>query len=238
MKSMKTLFRVAIFILVIPCTLIITSCGDEEPELINGCTDISAHNYEASADVNDGSCETCDDGIQNGDETGVDCGGDLCEACYGVGLVGEAGGIIFFDKGSFSEGWRYLEAANNDIECGIYDCGLVFFSSLGTSPNLGTGSLNTEILLNMCPSILPIETISEAGFTDWFMPSEVELSLLRESRDLIPNLTLSEGECSNYLSSTLMNTTGFWCPTVMNIESGRFFHHGNVGQLTRPIRQF
>ena len=90
----------------------------------------------------------------------------------------------------------------------------------------------------MCPSILPIETISEAGFTDWFMPSEVELSLLRESRDLIPNLTFSEGECTNYLSSTLMNTTGFWCPTVMNIESGQFFHHGNVGQLTRPIRQF
>jgi len=26
---------------------------------------------------------TCDDGIQNGDETGIDCGGALCEPCLG-----------------------------------------------------------------------------------------------------------------------------------------------------------
>ena len=48
---------------------------------VPGCTDPGAHNYDPTATVDDGSCETCADGIQNGDETGVDCGGVLCEAC-------------------------------------------------------------------------------------------------------------------------------------------------------------
>lgn len=48
---------------------------------ISGCTNPSAHNYDPTATVDDGSCETCTDGIQNGDETGIDCGGVLCNPC-------------------------------------------------------------------------------------------------------------------------------------------------------------
>lgn len=46
-----------------------------------GCTDIYAHNYDPAANLDDGSCETCTDGIQNGDETGIDCGGARCPVC-------------------------------------------------------------------------------------------------------------------------------------------------------------
>jgi surface protein len=49
-------------------------------QVISGCTDPDAHNYNPSATQDDGSCETCDDGIQNGPETGVDCGG-TCAPC-------------------------------------------------------------------------------------------------------------------------------------------------------------
>lgn len=48
-----------------------------------GCTDMNAHNYDATADVDDGSCETCSDMVLNGDETDVDCGGSLCAPCTG-----------------------------------------------------------------------------------------------------------------------------------------------------------
>ena len=51
-------------------------CGE-----ILGCTDPNAHNYNPSANVDDGSCETCTDGLLNGDELGVDCGGTLCDPC-------------------------------------------------------------------------------------------------------------------------------------------------------------
>ncbi|MEL6987184.1 MAG: DUF1028 domain-containing protein, partial [Bacteroidota bacterium] len=46
-----------------------------------GCTNPQAHNYDPDAVNDDGSCETCNDGIQNGDETDIDCGGALCIPC-------------------------------------------------------------------------------------------------------------------------------------------------------------
>ena len=48
-----------------------------------GCTDDNATNYDALALFDDGSCVSCDDGVQNGDETGVDCGGSCapCSSC-------------------------------------------------------------------------------------------------------------------------------------------------------------
>ena len=55
-------------------------CYISSPLLVKGCTATNAHNYNALANI-DGTCETCSDGIQNGDETGVDCGGSLCNAC-------------------------------------------------------------------------------------------------------------------------------------------------------------
>ncbi len=35
-----------------------------------------------------------------------------------VGEIGPAGDYIFYDKGSFSDGWQYLEAAPSDIMLG------------------------------------------------------------------------------------------------------------------------
>ncbi len=57
----------------------ITFCIDSGE--IFGCTDPNAHNYNPDATQDDGSCETCSDGIMNGDETDVDCGGTNCEPC-------------------------------------------------------------------------------------------------------------------------------------------------------------
>ena len=48
------------------------------------------------------------------DESGSGSGPVVSE--YKVGDVGPAGGYIFFDKGSYSDGWRYLEAAPADMK--------------------------------------------------------------------------------------------------------------------------
>ncbi len=57
-----------------------TFCIDTEG-VVMGCTDPTAHNYNPEANQDDGSCETCSDGILNGDEIEIDCGGMLCEPC-------------------------------------------------------------------------------------------------------------------------------------------------------------
>jgi len=49
--------------------------------LEGGCYISDAHNYSPDADFDANNCETCDDGIKNGDETEIDCGGSLCELC-------------------------------------------------------------------------------------------------------------------------------------------------------------
>lgn len=68
-----------------------TQIGFAQP----GCTDPNAHNYDPNATSSDGSCETCYDGVQNGDEEGVDCGGanPLCSVCptvYNLDVEGNA----------------------------------------------------------------------------------------------------------------------------------------------------
>lgn len=46
-----------------------------------GCTNASSINYNPLADYDDGSCYSCTNDIQDGQETGIDCGGPECQAC-------------------------------------------------------------------------------------------------------------------------------------------------------------
>lgn len=77
---------------------------------------------------------------------------------YKVRSLGPTGGYIFYDKGSYSDGWRYLEAApagwNGTPEDPKYIFGIYRTSPAGpdtyvgtTSIELGTGKANTEALV-------------------------------------------------------------------------------------------
>ncbi len=50
-------------------------------QLTFGCTNATSINYDPLADYDDGSCYSCHNAIQDGQETGVDCGGPDCQAC-------------------------------------------------------------------------------------------------------------------------------------------------------------
>ena len=69
-----------------------------------GCMNSEAHNYNPLATQSLDNCETCYDGIQNGDEVAIDCGGLLCLPCSNLCSDGRYNG--------FEDG----------IDCGGPDC--------------------------------------------------------------------------------------------------------------------
>ncbi|MCL5018407.1 MAG: hypothetical protein M1416_01415 [Candidatus Pacearchaeota archaeon] len=94
---------------------------------------------------------------------------------------GPAGGWIFYDKGYYSDGWRYLEAAPNN-QRGIW--GTTFFDVPGADgTEIGTGKQNTldiitgDPALNKAADICADYSIINNGksYDDWFLPSSSEL---------------------------------------------------------------
>lgn len=64
-------------------------------------------------------CTVCDDGVQNGDEEGVDCGGSLCPPCDEV--VCENNGVsieLNFDLRANQNSWQITNSAGNVVAAG------------------------------------------------------------------------------------------------------------------------
>ena len=100
---------------------------------------------------------------------------------FKFGEAGPAGGMIFYDKGSVSGGWRYLEAAPSDQSSGIqWFNGNYIDIKTGTA--VGSGKANTEAIIaaqgggNYAAALC--KELSINGFSDWFLPSKDELDLM------------------------------------------------------------
>lgn len=105
---------------------------------------------------------------------------------YKIGDVGPAKGIIFYDKGSSTDGWRYLEAAPVESEWSSKDWGCFNSTSVGTTKTeIGTGKKNTEAILAHCKEKYKAAWLCAElnlnGFNDWFLPSKDELNLIYQN---------------------------------------------------------
>ena len=126
---------------------------------------------------------------------------ELTTTIYSIGDTGPAGGLVFYDKGFYSDGWRYLEAAPSDSE-EEYIFGYYRPESsnltVGTACAIGSGKLNTERLVKYMDidskaySDRSGEGMKEyaarkcldyeyGGYDDWFLPSKDELNLMYEN---------------------------------------------------------
>lgn len=137
---------------------------------------------------------------------------------YNVGDIGPNGGFVFYDKGSFSNGWRYIEAAPNDLAVSEWGC-LGSLIPNANNSQIGNGFYNTAIITNfhdnlvnfytnpaICNSLNDGTVASQKaqlftinGKDAWFLPSENELQLMYQNLK-VQNI----GNFSNsvYLSST------------------------------------
>ena len=109
-----------------------------------------------------------------------------------IGDKGPAGGWIFYDKGSYSDGWRYLQVAPASTEANI-EWSSNYKTFLGvTEDGIGTGQSNTTKIVKWLNS--QGETGKAAQFcddlvienngviySDWFFPSKDELNLMYEN---------------------------------------------------------
>ena len=104
---------------------------------------------------------------------------------WAIGETCPAGGMVFYDKGEVSDGWRYLSVAPSSTEFIAAFC--TGWYGVGVEDGIGTGKKNTEIILESvnsdeCDYDFPAAQLCVAlnigGYTDWFLPSIGELKLM------------------------------------------------------------
>jgi hypothetical protein len=95
---------------------------------------------------------------------------------YKVGDTGPAGGIIFYDKGNNSGGWRFLEAAPSDLGKAQWQSNRTDVS--GTKDTTGSGRQNTQLIGDSGRAALLCMQYNFGGYQDWFLPSKAELDLM------------------------------------------------------------
>lgn len=182
---------------------------------------------------------------------------------YVIGMIGPSGGRIFYDcdadnnsgnaDGLVSSecGWRYLEAAPDDLwqpYCfGYYkasDTGDTM--EVGTATAIGTGEANTESLVKaMGETVYAAKACSDYSTTvdgvvydDWFLPSKDELAQMFE------NLTVKGfdffGIC-DYWSSSEYDAYHAWSQDFGDLWG----HYGRQNDIprggysrVRPVRAF
>jgi hypothetical protein len=155
-----------------------------------------------------------------------------------VGDRGPAGGIIFYDKGIFFDGWRYLEAAPADLTPAQWG-GRVDGNGTGTA--VGAGKRNTELIVERSGADITAAKLCDdlefGGYDDWFLPSRDELDLLYKN---LKQKNLGRFLNSLYWSSSEGSFGGAWRQSFSdgvqegNINSSRKTDTRSV----RAIRQF
>lgn len=142
---------------------------------------------------------------------------------YKVGETGPAGGIVFYDKGERTDGWRYLEAAPARTE--VFAAWPEALVPIDTETKVGSGRSNTELLVKADSAgsetaATACDTLAIKTYSDWFLPSKDELSLLftnlaRTGKDSF----LKEGYA--YWSSSSFDAERAWAQGFSNGVQGR-----------------
>ena len=115
---------------------------------------------------------------------------------------GPAGGPVFFDKGLYSNGWRYMEATAGNLPWSLWSSPLVEVN--GTGAAVGDGPANTAAIVAALGAqtdraALLANAHSEGGFDDWFLPSVGELEQMDIGLDPVADFGF---DATPYWSST------------------------------------
>jgi hypothetical protein len=153
---------------------------------------------------------------------------------YKIGDRGPAGGVVFYDKGAYSFGWRYLEAAREDQSEGARwdDRGRLAGSS---ATGIGAGMANTRAIVTaqgkagfaaqLC------DDLELGGFDDWYLPSKGELNEMNERKREIGGFAPAW-----YWSSSEYGQGAAWAHNVF--DGNQIAIEKNTNARVRAIRAF
>ena len=170
-----------------------------------------------------------------GNYTGEVTGGFELTVAYSVGNTGPAGGIVFYDKGLISDGWRYLEAAPQDHSVNV-QWGTT--GTVGTATAIGSGKANTAAIVaalsdnggtdyaaKICSDLVL------GGYGDWFLPSKDELAELYKEKASVGDL-----KALYYWSSSEFSSNGAWAQYFSNGSQSGSTKYGAL--RVRAVRAF
>lgn len=158
---------------------------------------------------------------------------------YTIGSTGPGGGIVFYDKGTFSNGWRYLEIHNSFLNNAAWGCQGT--SVAGTSDAIGTGLENTQLIVSACstPGIAArisnnlSVVVNGVTIDDWFSPSADELNQVYMNKQNIPLLSTFE----DYILSSTQSDADY--SYYIDFNNGSYNTIDKAYQLaTVAIRRF
>lgn len=160
---------------------------------------------------------------------------------YKIGDTGPAGGLIFFDKGNNSDGWRYLEAAPASTEVKDVQWSISGFNTAANGVQVGTGKLNTQNIMDASVQAAVLAAaarycyrLQHGGFNDWYLPSKNELGLMYMNLKVDGLGGFGAGW---YWSSTERDGSHVW---TQNFNNGQQNEWGGKDQAlsVRAIRRF
>jgi len=135
-------------------------------------------------------------------------------ALEGVNVVGPAGGFVFFDKGNYSDGWRYLECA--PINAGQVD------------RDYDRYTYDSVKIKKFCDDFV------YNGYDDWRLPNDSELyTMLNAYKKQFMNNNYSY--TYYYVSS---ENTACKISSSGKIERVSSYYSSESKFIARPVRQF
>jgi hypothetical protein len=156
---------------------------------------------------------------------------------YKIGDWGPAGGIVFYDKGVLSNGWRYLEAAPAETEF-TAQWGAHEKDVAGTGTVVGSGKRNTQLIVERLRQLGESGKAAQLcvsldfdGYKDWFLPSKDELDLMYQN---LKKKGLGGFSGDWYWSSSQYNSGNSWRQGFSNGDLGS--PAGNPKDSTSPVR--
>jgi hypothetical protein len=164
-------------------------------------------------------------------ETGAEA-----EKVYKIGDRGPGGGIIFYDAGNSTGGWRYLEAAPEDQGKAAWGCYEVYLAGAKYT-GFGQGKMNTQAIINECKeqgtAAKMCADYRGGGKNDWYLPSKNELDEMLKALSRRGDAKLA---FDNYWSSSQYNANSGW---LLNFPGRIENHFGkDYVQRVRAIRSF